>query len=142
MWTISHGTPALMVSSVAQGKKPATSATTTLTPSRKTPASHQPNSTISSKPTPGRIDSQPTRQLQKRVLPSRSRRGGPGLGTADVDSIILDAQKRKCELVPSYSNLLRGSVPVRGGMRDRHRPAEYTRFVCSVASGVFTRLPR
>ena len=85
----------LMVSSIAQGKKPATSATTT-TPaaSRRTSASRLPASTETTKSTPARTDHQTTRP-QKRVLPSRSRRGGPGLGSADVDVIILDAQKRK-----------------------------------------------
>lgn len=33
---------------------------------------------------------------QKRVLPTRSRRGGPGIGSCDVDLMILDAQKRRC----------------------------------------------
>ena len=95
----------LMVSSVAQGKKPATSATAT-TPtssSRKTSASHPPTSAATTKSTPGRTDHQPTRQLQKRVLPSRSRRGGPGLGSVDVDTVILDAQKRKCAYFSSES---------------------------------------
>jgi hypothetical protein len=32
---------------------------------------------------------------QKRVLPSRSRRGGPGVGSCDIDIMILDTQKRK-----------------------------------------------
>jgi hypothetical protein len=32
---------------------------------------------------------------QKRVLPLRSRRGGPGIGSCDVDVMILDMQKRK-----------------------------------------------
>jgi hypothetical protein len=32
---------------------------------------------------------------QKRVLPARSRRGGPGLGNSEVDIIILDSLKRK-----------------------------------------------
>ena len=89
-----------MLSSVAQGKKPATLVTTTTpTPSRKISASHTPASATTTKPASGRTDHQPTRQPQKRVLPSRSRRGGPGLGSADVDAIILDAQKRKCELL-------------------------------------------
>lgn len=33
---------------------------------------------------------------QKRVLPSRSRRGGPGVGNCDVDVMILNAQLNKC----------------------------------------------
>ncbi|KZT30775.1 hypothetical protein NEOLEDRAFT_1174152 [Neolentinus lepideus HHB14362 ss-1] len=37
---------------------------------------------------------------QKRVLPSRSRRGGPGIGNCDVDLMILDAHKRKFENEP------------------------------------------
>ncbi|KAF9647438.1 hypothetical protein BDM02DRAFT_3187960 [Thelephora ganbajun] len=94
-----------MVSSVAQGKKPATSATTTApTSSRKTSASHPPASTATTKPTSGRAEHQTTRQPQKRVLPSRSRRGGPGFGSADVDAIILDAQKRKYEQDPLVSS--------------------------------------
>lgn len=32
---------------------------------------------------------------QKRVMPSRNRRGGPGVGSTDVDIMILDTQKRK-----------------------------------------------
>ena len=33
---------------------------------------------------------------QKRVLPSRSRRGGPGVGTCEVDILILETLKRRC----------------------------------------------
>ena len=36
-----------------------------------------------------------TSHRQKRVLPTRSRRGGPGIGSCDVDLMILDAQKRR-----------------------------------------------
>jgi len=37
---------------------------------------------------------------QKRVLPTRSRRGGPGIGSCDVDLMILDAQKRRLDNEP------------------------------------------
>ncbi|KAJ6575437.1 hypothetical protein B0H19DRAFT_1128677 [Mycena capillaripes] len=37
---------------------------------------------------------------QKRVLPSRSRRGGPGVGNCDVDVMILNAQLNKSENEP------------------------------------------
>ncbi|KAF8899054.1 hypothetical protein BD779DRAFT_56372 [Infundibulicybe gibba] len=37
---------------------------------------------------------------QKRILPSRSRRGGPGVGSCDADLLILDTQKRKLEHEP------------------------------------------
>ncbi|KAJ7651632.1 hypothetical protein DFH06DRAFT_995913, partial [Mycena polygramma] len=37
---------------------------------------------------------------QKRVLPSRSRRGGPGVGNCDVDVMILNAQMNKSENDP------------------------------------------
>ncbi|KAF8560081.1 hypothetical protein OG21DRAFT_24503 [Imleria badia] len=37
---------------------------------------------------------------QKRVLPTRSRRGGPGIGSCDVDVMILDAQKRRSDNEP------------------------------------------
>ncbi|KAJ7193295.1 hypothetical protein GGX14DRAFT_478276 [Mycena pura] len=37
---------------------------------------------------------------QKRVLPSRSRRGGPGVGSCDVDIMILNAQSNKTESEP------------------------------------------
>ena len=33
---------------------------------------------------------------QKRVMPSRSRRGGPGLGHCEVDNLILETKRRKC----------------------------------------------
>lgn len=33
---------------------------------------------------------------QKRVMPSRSRRGGPGIGSTETDMLILDTQRRKC----------------------------------------------
>ena len=35
---------------------------------------------------------------QKRVLPSRARRGGPGVGSCDVDIMILETYKRKSAL--------------------------------------------
>ncbi|KAG6910495.1 hypothetical protein DXG01_009914 [Tephrocybe rancida] len=37
---------------------------------------------------------------QKRVLPSRSRRGGPGVGNCDADVMILETQRRKPENEP------------------------------------------
>ncbi|KAF8640589.1 hypothetical protein AX17_000251 [Amanita inopinata Kibby_2008] len=37
---------------------------------------------------------------KKRVLPTRSRRGGPGVGTCDVDMMILDTNKRRPENEP------------------------------------------
>ncbi|OAX40058.1 hypothetical protein K503DRAFT_864912 [Rhizopogon vinicolor AM-OR11-026] len=46
---------------------------------------------------------------QKRVLPSRSRRGGPGIGSCDVDLMILDAQRRRFEnepLIPADAQFL------------------------------------
>ncbi|KAG1757212.1 hypothetical protein EDB19DRAFT_1924142 [Suillus lakei] len=46
---------------------------------------------------------------QKRVLPSRSRRGGPGIGSCDVDLMILDAQRRRFEnepLIPADTQFL------------------------------------
>ncbi|KDQ63233.1 hypothetical protein JAAARDRAFT_120493 [Jaapia argillacea MUCL 33604] len=49
----------------------------------------------------------PTRP--KRVQPSRSRRGGPGIGSCDVDLMILDAYKRKFEnepLIPTDTSFL------------------------------------
>lgn len=36
----------------------------------------------------------PESNLQKRVLPTRSRRGGPGVGSSEIDLTILDAQRR------------------------------------------------
>ncbi|KAI6047899.1 hypothetical protein EDC04DRAFT_2620490 [Pisolithus marmoratus] len=46
---------------------------------------------------------------QKRVLPSRSRRGGPGIGSCDVDIMILDAQRRRFDnepLIPAHTPFL------------------------------------
>ncbi|KAF5352765.1 hypothetical protein D9756_005890 [Leucocoprinus leucothites] len=46
---------------------------------------------------------------QKRVLPSRSRRGGPGVGTCETDLLILEHQKRRFEtetLLPSTTSFL------------------------------------
>jgi hypothetical protein len=37
---------------------------------------------------------------QKRVLPARTRRGGPGLGNCEMDVMILERQKRKCTFDP------------------------------------------
>ncbi|KAH9486293.1 hypothetical protein JR316_0000357 [Psilocybe cubensis] len=37
---------------------------------------------------------------QKRVLPSRSRRGGPGVGNCDSDVLILETYKRQYEIEP------------------------------------------
>ena len=36
-----------------------------------------------------------TQTRQKRVLPSRSTRGGPGVGTCEIDLSILDTLKRR-----------------------------------------------
>ncbi|KAI0094440.1 hypothetical protein BDY19DRAFT_880985 [Irpex rosettiformis] len=46
---------------------------------------------------------------QKRVLPSRSRRGGPGVGGCDVDVMILETRKRRSEsepLIPAGTKFL------------------------------------
>ncbi|KAJ3984804.1 hypothetical protein F5890DRAFT_1565399 [Lentinula detonsa] len=42
----------------------------------------------------------PSRDFQKRVLPSRSRRGGPGVGNCDTDIMILETFKRQSETEP------------------------------------------
>ncbi|KAH9958989.1 hypothetical protein BC827DRAFT_1216967 [Russula dissimulans] len=45
----------------------------------------------------------------RRIMPSRSRRGGPGLGISDVDTHILETLRRRREnepLVPAYTQLL------------------------------------
>ncbi|KAJ3844920.1 hypothetical protein EV361DRAFT_394246 [Lentinula raphanica] len=43
------------------------------------------------------------RDFQKRVLPSRSRRGGPGVGNCDTDIMILETFKRQSENDPLIS---------------------------------------
>ncbi|RDB28499.1 hypothetical protein Hypma_015843 [Hypsizygus marmoreus] len=46
---------------------------------------------------------------QKRVLPSRSRRGGPGVGNCDADVMILETHRRKFEnepLIPAETQFL------------------------------------
>ncbi|KAI0078858.1 hypothetical protein K474DRAFT_1739813 [Panus rudis PR-1116 ss-1] len=46
---------------------------------------------------------------QKRVLPSRSRRGGPGVGSCDIDLMILETRRRRLEnepLIPSSTKFL------------------------------------
>ncbi|KAL6304859.1 hypothetical protein BKA93DRAFT_732232 [Sparassis latifolia] len=46
---------------------------------------------------------------QKRVLPSRSRRGGPGVGACDTDVMILDTMRRRLEgepLIPAGTRFL------------------------------------
>ncbi|EIW86993.1 hypothetical protein CONPUDRAFT_161617 [Coniophora puteana RWD-64-598 SS2] len=45
----------------------------------------------------------------RRVLPSRARRGGPGIGSCDIDVMILDAQKRRFEnepLIPANTSFI------------------------------------
>ncbi|KZT08718.1 uncharacterized protein LAESUDRAFT_648565 [Laetiporus sulphureus 93-53] len=45
----------------------------------------------------------------KRVLPSRSRRGGPGVGNCDTDVMIIETMKRRLEsepLIPAETNFL------------------------------------
>lgn len=40
---------------------------------------------------------------QKRVLPSRLRRGGPGVGSCEIDLLILEHQKkRRCTLLTLF----------------------------------------
>lgn len=36
----------------------------------------------------------------KRVMPLRSRRGGPGVGSCDIDLMLLDMRKRRCMFLP------------------------------------------
>ncbi|KAI0299874.1 hypothetical protein BC826DRAFT_993862, partial [Russula brevipes] len=45
----------------------------------------------------------------RRIMPSRSRRGGPGVGISDVDTHILETLRRRREnepLVPAHAHLL------------------------------------
>ena len=62
------------------------------------PASSDANANVDggTSATPNRLGAQ-TRQ--KRILPSRSRRGGPGVGSCDVDVMILETRKRRCTYV-------------------------------------------
>jgi hypothetical protein len=56
--------------------------------------------------TPGLVNGGGLGIRQKRIMPSRSRRGGPGIGSTDVDLMILDTQKRKCALsITLYTDL-------------------------------------
>ncbi|KAH8102414.1 hypothetical protein BXZ70DRAFT_928494 [Cristinia sonorae] len=80
-------------SSTARGKRPATAASTA--------AVAPPADVMSFSETVGSgatTPSAPTRQ--KRILPSRSRRGGPGVGSCDVDVMILETRKRRLETEP------------------------------------------
>ncbi|KAI0253271.1 hypothetical protein BJV78DRAFT_224666 [Lactifluus subvellereus] len=46
---------------------------------------------------------------QRRIMPSRSRRGGPGVGICDVDTQILETLRRRCEndpLIPAHTQFL------------------------------------
>ncbi|PCH34238.1 hypothetical protein WOLCODRAFT_113418 [Wolfiporia cocos MD-104 SS10] len=46
---------------------------------------------------------------QKRVLPTRSRRGGPGVGSTDTDNMILETMRRRLEsepLIPAATKFL------------------------------------
>ncbi|KAF5385393.1 hypothetical protein D9615_001248 [Tricholomella constricta] len=55
-----------------------------------------------------------TQIRQKRVLPSRSRRGGPGVGSCDADVMILETQRRKFEnepLIPAETHFLLTTNP-------------------------------
>jgi len=55
-------------------------------------------------PSPGYANGNPTKPgiqtRPRRVLPSRSRRGGPGVGSCDVDVMILETMKRRLESEP------------------------------------------
>lgn len=55
-----------------------------------------------------------TQVPQKRVLPARSRRGGPGVGNCEMDIMILERQKRRLEydpLIPAQTRLLLTTNP-------------------------------
>lgn len=65
---------------------------------------------------------------QKRVLPSRSRRGGPGIGSCDVDLMILDAQRRRFEnepLIPANTQFL---LTTNSSLVHRPQPSSSTDF--------------
>ncbi|KAH9947136.1 hypothetical protein B0H21DRAFT_692605 [Amylocystis lapponica] len=62
-----------------------------------------------STPVPGTPTKDGVQTRQKRVLPSRSRRGGPGVGTCEIDVMILETLKRRLEsepLVPAVTRFL------------------------------------
>lgn len=77
--TMTKGDTARVVSAKVSGKKRAILEDTVVT---------------SAAPSPTPKSGMQTRQ--KRVLPSRSRRGGPGVGGCDVDVMILETRKRRC----------------------------------------------
>lgn len=74
----------------AAGKRPAMS---------QTPQPSAPQTNDSAPGTPAPPSTSATRSgaqtRQKRVLPSRSRRGGPGVGSCDVDVMILETRRRR-----------------------------------------------
>ena len=48
---------------------------------------------------------------QKRILPSRLRRGGPGVGNCDADIMILETKRRQCISTPYPTVVQRCSFP-------------------------------
>ncbi|EMD32568.1 hypothetical protein CERSUDRAFT_99298 [Gelatoporia subvermispora B] len=60
-------------------------------------------------PIPGTPRKIGTTTRQKRVLPSRTRRGGPGVGSCETDAMILDTMRRRFEsepLIPTTTKFL------------------------------------
>lgn len=50
---------------------------------------------------------------QKRVLPTRNRRGGPGVGHSDVDQTIMDALRRAGKFVSVFRKIYSVLTPRR-----------------------------
>ncbi|KAI0640067.1 hypothetical protein C8Q77DRAFT_1152972 [Trametes polyzona] len=98
-----NGTASARGSRAAAAQQPAASSSSPAPPA--TP--QQPPLSSASAQASGSKEGMRTRQ--KRVLPTRSRRGGPGVGSCETDVMIIETMKRKAEsepLIPASTKFL------------------------------------
>ncbi|KAI9444530.1 hypothetical protein H4582DRAFT_1909484 [Lactarius indigo] len=104
--------PAASVATVISATANANVAASTASPSDSSPLpSSQPGSSSAS------ISNAGGATRPRRIMPSRSRRGGPGVGISDVDTQILETLRRRREndpLIPAHTQLLLTTNSTRG----------------------------
>ncbi|KAI0354588.1 hypothetical protein OH77DRAFT_1504648 [Trametes cingulata] len=99
-----NGSASAKVSRAASSQQPAASSSSPAPPS-----APQHGRQLPAPPAQASSSKEGMKTRQKRVLPTRSRRGGPGVGSCETDVMILETMKRKAEsepLIPATTRFL------------------------------------
>lgn len=74
----------------------------------------------------------PEEATKRRVLPQRNRRGGPGVGSSAIDTMILDSQQKTCKCYP---------IPIKSSIYLSDAHFSFVHIQKSTTSSSFPRTP-